>query len=137
VFSSYLMVPEEESRLGDPFIHLDRWLLDGIAVLMRVRSFRIPPAEASRDGRSERTHAHLPADIFSSTVQMGALPDYASARIRPIELPVLREGPAPRGSFRTGRNHEATDRPLVALAIAVRTVRSSTAGVPRSLRGKA
>jgi hypothetical protein len=34
----------------------------------------IPPAEASRDGRSETAHAHLPADIPSTSVQLGAPP---------------------------------------------------------------
>jgi hypothetical protein len=36
------------------------------------RASGIPPAEASRDDRSDGAHAHLPADIFSSTVQLGA-----------------------------------------------------------------
>jgi hypothetical protein len=41
----------------------------------------IPRAEASRDDRSEGRHTHLPADILSSTVQLGASSD---ASLRPL-----------------------------------------------------
>ena len=37
-----------------------------------ARASGTPPAEVSHDDRSHGTHAHLPADTFSSTVQLGA-----------------------------------------------------------------
>ncbi len=44
----------------------------GIEPVIGASASGIPRAEASRDDRLDGAHAHLPADIFSRTVQLGA-----------------------------------------------------------------
>ena len=55
-------------------------VLGPIEPLIGARAFGIPRAEASRDGRLDGAHAPLPADILSSTAQLGAPPKTPSQR---------------------------------------------------------
>jgi hypothetical protein len=58
--------------------HLRSFLGDGMRVIEHIigaRASGIPSDEAWRDVRSDQAHALLPADIFSTSVQLGALPE--------------------------------------------------------------
>jgi hypothetical protein len=67
-----LISHDEEIPSAASFVVPRPTVVRRIAAVMGVRASGIPPAEASRDERSETAHAHLPADISSSTVQLGA-----------------------------------------------------------------
>jgi hypothetical protein len=51
---------------------LEPMTVEPIVPVMGVSAFGIRPSEASRDDRSDGAYALLPADISSSTVQLGA-----------------------------------------------------------------
>jgi len=72
VSGGYLIAHVEESPLADSLVLAWPTVGRGIAAIMGARPSGIPRAGSSRDGRSETGHARLPADIFSSTAQLGA-----------------------------------------------------------------
>jgi hypothetical protein len=53
-------------------VRLNRGVENADQARRRATASSIRPGEAWRDDRSGGAHAHLPADIFSSTVQLGA-----------------------------------------------------------------
>jgi hypothetical protein len=67
-------------RLVDSLVSVNRRLWPRSSRIIDARAFDIPRAESSRGDRSDEAHALLPADIFSSTVQLGALPETRGQR---------------------------------------------------------
>jgi hypothetical protein len=72
VFGALVIYPPTTASVADSFVAFNQWSWNQIEPVMSVRAFGIRPAAASRDGRSDGAHALLPADIFSSTVQLVA-----------------------------------------------------------------
>jgi hypothetical protein len=68
---------------------LEPMTMDPIEPVMRVSAFGTRPAEASRDDRSDGAYALLPADISSSTVQLGALRSFRGDSGERSESPAL------------------------------------------------
>ena len=72
MFGGYLMTSRALLRLPAASSFSTDGCAESIQSVIGARAFGIPPAEASRDDRLDGAHAHLPADYFSSTVQLGA-----------------------------------------------------------------
>jgi hypothetical protein len=115
--------------------------VEAIGRVMCPRPSGIPPAEASRVDRSDGTHALLPAEIFSSTVQLGAPPQSPrsgaiSALIKPRHkgaLPAAGPALAPRRTWPRdlgGASHPFGGADLKSPSAGARTVLAT-----RRLRG--
>jgi hypothetical protein len=129
-----LIVQDRSLSSCQTFVLLNRRGCAGIATLTGVRASGIPPAEASRDGCSETARAHLPADIFSTSVQLGAPPE--TPRQRPF-FAVLDSRLEPSGPVLVPPRTQARPQPVIAIARSSGFLsRSRTPPRPRCVRPK-
>lgn len=85
-----------------------------IKPVIGARASGIPAAEASRDGRRDGGHAPLPADIFSTSVRLGALARIGSCQgtdLGALTLKVCEPSLLLRRARGVGRDRHAKERP--------------------------